>query len=161
MYITFRHSIHFKVIGLSSIEHLETIDSLSYAELPKADTFQNQVITFINIITDFIINFLSIGMLSSFPDSHFHLKAGILLLAINTLDCFPWSDSFILFTLERGSAKCPYLINHRFHVKKELHQKQMVRLTVQIIAWFSWSQNCNYWFKDFMRISHFFTQVNI
>lgn len=74
---------------MSSIPHLETIDSLSYAGLPKADTFQDQVITFTNIITDFIIDFLGAGMLSSFPDSHFHLKAGILLLAINTLNCFP------------------------------------------------------------------------
>lgn len=73
----------------SSIRHLETIDSLSYAGLPKADTFRDQVITFINIITGFIINSLGTGKLSSFPASHFHLKAGILLLAINTLDCFP------------------------------------------------------------------------
>lgn len=88
----FYHSVYLKAAGLSftdvSAVHLETIDSLCYAELPNIDTFEGQVITFVNIITGFIENSLGIGVLSSFPHSHFHLKAGILLLAINTLDCF-------------------------------------------------------------------------
>lgn len=64
MYITFYHPVHLKDVGLSctdvSTVHLETIDSLCYGELPNIDRLQGQVITFINIITDFIINPLGI-----------------------------------------------------------------------------------------------------
>lgn len=63
----------------------------------------NLKIIFINITTDLITHLHTLGNYEAHSgrskfskNSNFHLKAHILLFAINTISCFPWSVKFIL-----------------------------------------------------------------
>ena len=51
-----------------------------------------------------------------FQNSNFCSIARFLLLATNTVSCFPWSDKLTLFVSDKISAKYPSLNNHALSV---------------------------------------------
>ena len=125
--------------------HLQTIGSLSYADLVKnVDIFYHTVsnITFVNISTNSIRQ----------DFSNFYLKAQILSLATNTDSCFPWSDSLTLFIFEKMSAKHPSLNNQfgscSFKLKwcfMKKKKRQVIQLATQLhkcLSVFPWENSC-------------------
>lgn len=95
---------------------------------------QCQTITFIRITTDFIIKSFKYWYTLKLK-LFFHCKAGILLLAISTFSCFPWSDNLTLFLSETTVCQTPTSEQASFVFKWNGYStvKQLAQLTARAI----------------------------
>lgn len=99
--------------------HLETIGSLNYTNLLNVEWLHYEIP---KISHSLILSLISSGKIlhiriQFFQNANFCLEVQILLLAKNTIGCFPWSARLALFISEKIFANCLSLNNHSLSVR--------------------------------------------
>ena len=103
--------------------HLENIGLLSYADLPKGETFHQRVlkkkVTFIsttaNLIRETPKYWEAVSLIQAFQNSDLSCLAQILLLAIAISSSFPWNINYYIHFLRKMAVKYPNLHYPSWH----------------------------------------------